>query len=147
MDTSRAFRQLKVDTGDIDLLGIKSNNYYLDLLVPLGFRSGSGFFQRCSDSIRFIMSKKDYPALINYINDLVHCDLPSKMHDACQFLLQLLKKLGLSISHNKWVALTTSVVCFGTLVDTITHTISIPPEKLQQIHKMCKPWKYKKNLY
>ena len=57
VDISRLFRQLRVDPRDIDLLGLKSDSYYLDLSVPFGFRSGSGFFQRSSDAIRYIMAK------------------------------------------------------------------------------------------
>ena len=39
VDISRAFRQLKVDPGDIDLLGLQHRNQlYLDLSVPLSIR-------------------------------------------------------------------------------------------------------------
>ena len=43
IDIARAFRQLRVDPGDLDLLGIKHTSYFLDGLVPFGFRYGSGF--------------------------------------------------------------------------------------------------------
>ena len=33
-DISRAFRQLKVDPGDINLLGLKLDSYYIDQSVP-----------------------------------------------------------------------------------------------------------------
>ena len=42
IDISRAFRQLKVYPGDIDLLGLKMGDYYIDQSVP--FCSDMGHF-------------------------------------------------------------------------------------------------------
>ena len=62
IDISRAFRQIKIDPGDIDLLGIKfENQYFLDRSVPFGSRHGSQIFQRCTDAIRFIMAQQGFP--------------------------------------------------------------------------------------
>ena len=135
VDISRALKQLRVDPRNIDLLGIKSGNFYLDLSVPFRFRSGSGFSQRFSDAIRYIMTQNGYPGLINYIDDLILSDLPSKKTNAYQFLISLLQELGLSISASKLVAPTTSAVCLGIQIDTISCTISIPPEKIEYIAK------------
>ena len=45
IDISRAFRHIKVDPGDIDLLGIKfGNQYFLDRSLAFGFRHGSQIF-------------------------------------------------------------------------------------------------------
>ena len=129
VDISRAFRQLRVEPRDIDLLGLKSDSYYLDLSVAFGFRSGSGFFQRSSDAIRYIMAKNGYPGLINYIDDLIRSDLLSKINNGYQFLLMLLQELGLPISSSKLVPPTTSAVCLGIRIDTVSRTISIPIEK------------------
>ena len=46
IDISRAFRQLKVDPGDIDLLGLKMGNYCIDQSVPFGYRNGIFFFEK-----------------------------------------------------------------------------------------------------
>ena len=44
VDISRAFRQLKIDPGDIDLLGLKhKDQFYLNLSVQFGYRLGSFF--------------------------------------------------------------------------------------------------------
>ena len=55
VDISRAFRHLRIDPGDIDLLEILHQDLFLDGSLPFGFRLGSGFFERCSDAIGFIM--------------------------------------------------------------------------------------------
>ena len=69
----------------------------VDLLLPFGFRLGSIFFQKISDSIRHIMKNKGHPYLLNYIDDLCYCGLPSKIDTAYQCLLQLLQDLGTKI--------------------------------------------------
>ena len=101
VDISRAFRQLRIDPGDIDLLGIVHNHLFLGGSVPFGFRLGSGFFERCSDAIRYIMKCHGHNALLNYIDDLIYIGLPSKIYDSYQFLLYLLQDLGLEVSKKK----------------------------------------------
>ena len=45
IDISRAFRHVRIDPGDIDLLGLRvRDQYYADLALPFGFRLGSIFF-------------------------------------------------------------------------------------------------------
>ena len=99
IDISRAFRHIKVDPGDIDLLGIKfGNQYFLDCSLAFGFRHGSLIFQHCTDAIRYIMAEHGYPLLFNYIDDLIYTGLPSQMDAAFNFLKNLLVELGLDIS-------------------------------------------------
>ena len=80
MDISRAFRHIHIDLGDIDLLGLHYKDTYLDGSMPFGYRLGSGIFETCSDAIRYIMKQHGYPNLMNYIDDLIYIDLPSKIH-------------------------------------------------------------------
>ena len=49
VDISRAFRHIHIDPGNIDLLGIRHKNLFLDRSLPFGFRLGSGIFERCSE--------------------------------------------------------------------------------------------------
>ena len=144
VDISRAFRQLKVDPGDIDLLGLKQDAYFIDQSVPFGYRHGSNFFEKKTDSIHYIMKKHGFNNLFNYVDDLIYCDLPSKIYPAYQFLLQLLPKLGLDINKKKLVPPTTSMICLEILVNSETRTMSVPPEKLQSIVAMCHEWQNKK---
>ena len=95
-----------------------------------GYRHGSIFFEKVTNSIRYIIRKHGFNNLFNYVGDLIYCDLPSKIYPAYQFLLQLLPKLGLDINKKKLVPPTTSMICLGTLVNSETRTMSEPPEKL-----------------
>ena len=74
-------------------------------------------------------------ALLNYIDDLIYIGLLSKIHDSYAFLLSFLQDLGLQVSKKKLVPPSTEVVCLGILINTVHKTISIPPEKLQEIKK------------
>ena len=46
VDISRAFHQLKVDPGDINLLRLKLDSYYIYQLVPFGYRHSSVFLKK-----------------------------------------------------------------------------------------------------
>ena len=143
-DISRAFRHIKVDPGDIDLLRIKfGNQYFLDRSLVFGFRHGSLIFQRCTDAIRYIMAEHGYPLLFNCIDDLIYTGLPSQMDASFNFLKNLLEELGLDISPKKLVPPATSVTYLGILINSIQRTISIPPEKLAEITQLCVQWSTK----
>ena len=143
VDISRAFRHLRIDPGDLDLLGLKHDSYYLDGSLAFGFRHGSFFFQKYSDAIRFIMKKFGFPNLLNYIDDLVYIGLPSEIGASYQCLLDLLQQLGLEISRKKLVAPCTAAICLGILVDSVNRTISIPDKILREIVEICQVWRTK----
>ena len=145
MDISRAFRHIRINPGDIDLLGLQHRGkLYLDLSLPFGFRFGAYFFSKISDSVRFIMNKNGHNVISNYIDDLIYCGLPSTISTSYQFLLDLLQDLGLDISHKKLCPPSTKVVCLGILFDTIQRTISIPDSKLQDFCTVCDLWSDKR---
>ena len=76
IDISHVFRHLKIDPGDLDLLGLCHNKYFIAGSLPFGFRHGSTFFQPCSDVLRYIMASQSYTRLYNYIDDLVYIGPP-----------------------------------------------------------------------
>ena len=116
VDISRAFRHIRIDPGDIDLLGLQHRGrLYLDLSLPFGFHLGAFFFSKISDSVRFIMNKNGHNAFLSYIDDLIYCGLPSTIYTSYQFLLDLLRDLGLDISLKKLCPPSTKVVCLGIL--------------------------------
>ena len=141
-DISRAFRHIKLDPSDYDLLGIRHNGHYIDTCLAFGFRSGSALFQRLSDAIRFIMTQRNYD-VINYIDDVIGVGLPSVTTKAFTDLQALVRHLGLDISVEKLVAPDTCVNCLGVVIDTKRFTISVPDEKLTDIKKICSLWQSK----
>ena len=104
IDISRAFRHIRIDPGDIDLLGICHKSLFLDGSLLFGFRHGSGIFARCLDAIRYIMKNFGHNALLNYIDDLIYIGLPSEIYHSYHMLLSLLDELGLEVSQSKLVS-------------------------------------------
>ena len=145
VDISRAFRHIRIDPGDIDLLGLQHRGKLnLDLSLPFGYRLGAFFFSKISGAVRFIMNKNGHNALLNYIDDFIYCGLPSNIGHSYQFLLDLLQDLGLDISLKKLCPPNTKVICLGIMFDTVNRTISIPDSKLQEICQMCNLWSNKR---
>ena len=130
VDISRAFRQVPIDPGDLDLLGLHWEDYFINRSLPFGFKHGSAIFQCISDSVRSIMTSEGHK-IWNYIDDFLCVSLPSKINHSYGRLQSLLGELGLTVSNKKLVPPSTQVVCLGILVYTETLAVSIPPEKLQ----------------
>ena len=139
VDVSRAFRHVKVDPRDYDLLGLYWGGYYVDSCIPFGTRHGSQIFQCLSDAVRFIMRRKGFP-IIDYIDDYVGVGVPSVASASYATLLHLMSDLGLTVSQKKLVAPSTQLTCLGVMIDTVEGTIAIPPEKLQQINDTVCDW-------
>ena len=98
IDISRAFRHIRIDPGDLDLLGLKHEQLFIDRTLPFGFRHGSVFFQHCTDAVQSIMKDRfNFPYLYYYIDDLVYTGLPEDIYDSYNTLTRLLQDLGLKI--------------------------------------------------
>ena len=89
------------------------------------------------------MHQRNYD-VINYIDDILGIDLPSKIDTSFDALCHLLPELGFQISKKKLEPPTTALNCLGIMIDTKTFTISIPPAKLKEIIDMCSQWTNKK---
>ena len=143
IDISRAFRHIKVDPLDYDLLGLHWRHVYVDTCVLFGSRHGSQIFQRVSDAVRHIMRRHGHK-VINYVDDYVGFGVPTDARASYDLLYDLLQKLGLTVSQKKLVPPATLVTCLGVVINTITGTIAIPTDKLCQICDTVKHWKHRK---
>ena len=135
IDVSRAFRHVKVDPGDYDLLGLHWRRAYVDTCLPFGTRHGSQIFQRLSDAVRYMMRQKGFRAI-----DYVGVGVPHVAHASYASLFNLMQELGLTISEKKLVPPSTKVICLGFLINTEEGTVSIPPDKLRHINDTVKEW-------
>ena len=144
VDISRAFRHVKIDPGDLDLLGLSwGDATYIDTCLPFGSRHGSQIFQRISDTVRHVMRQHGF-TVINYVDDFIGVATPSVARRSCVFLQDLLKRLGLDVSVKKLVPPGTRVVCLSIEVDTRQRTVSIPEEKMHRIVDMVDAWASKR---
>ena len=134
VDVSCTLRHLKVDPGDYNLLGLQWNGTYIDTCLPFETRHRSQIFQCLSDAVRFIMRQNGH-CVIDYIDDYIRVGVPDAAFRPYHVLIDLLNRVGLTISEKKLVEPGTLVVCLGVLIDSVQGTISIPEEKLQQVYK------------
>ena len=71
VDLSRAFRQLRIDPIDYNLLCLQwEGSYYADTFCPFGYGGGSMMCTRVSDFFRFLMRKRHY-TVYNYVDDVI----------------------------------------------------------------------------
>ena len=144
IDLSRAFRHVKLDPKDYNLLDLRLNDLYINSCLPFGFRHGSALFQRLSDAVRFIMAQKGF-SVTNYIDNIIGHSVVSKSQDSYQNLRTLLTELGFDISEKKVVKPATKVTCLGVDIDTEEFTVSIPPDKVTEILLECKAWAHRQH--
>ena len=142
INVSRAFRHVKIDPGDYNLLGLKHNSYFFDSCLPFGFQHGSAIFQRISDAVRHFMAREGHD-ITNYIDDVIEHALPSTAFKSFDRLHQILVELGFDISSRKLVPPSAKVTCLGIEISTIDFTVSISPAKMAEIMQICKTWRNK----
>ena len=63
IDISRAFRHIKIDPGDYNLLGLKLDSYFFDSCLPFGFRHGSAIFQHISNAVHHFMAREGHDVI------------------------------------------------------------------------------------
>ena len=144
VDVSRAFRHVKLDPSDYDVLGLKWKDLtYFDTCLPFGSRHGTQIFQRLSDAIRHMMRRLGFD-VINYVDDFVGVGTPCVARRSYDALIELLQKLGLEVSSKKLVPPSTKATCLGIEINSEECTVAIPPDKLRQICDMVDAWRHAK---
>ena len=146
IDMSHAFRHIKMDPSDYDLLGLRWRDVtFFDTCLPFGTRHGTQIFQCISNTVHCMMCRDGFD-VINYVEDFVGSGTLSVTCGAFH-LLALLRRLGLDISERKLVAPRTKVTCLGLEIDTVKRKVAIPQDKMQRIVAMVQEWKSKKILF
>ena len=102
IDLHRAFRHIKIDPKDHNLLGLHMEGVYFDSCLPFRFKHESAMFQCLSYAVRYIMSQNNYQ-VTNYIDDIIGFATNTTANESFQFLYKLLLDLGFKISQKKVV--------------------------------------------
>ena len=137
IDVSRAFRNLRVDPGDFDVLGMKwQGNSYLDISMPMGIKMGSALCQRTTDVIRHVMTSRDV-RMYNYIDDVICIHKRHNADAEFDVLHSLFEFLGVPVNPKKVVRPCRSLTCMGIEVDLDMRQLRIPHTKIIEILDMC----------
>ena len=143
VDLTRGYRQIKVDPGDIHLLGyVYRNKFYFDVSLAMGGRSSARCCQIVTTAVVYVYTKMGYFA-INYLDDLGGAEEPEHAETAFNNLRTLLENFGLQEAVEKACPPTTCMVFLGVEVNSIEMTLSIPEQKWLEICKVLTMWKGK----
>ena len=147
LDLARAYRQIPTDPFDYRLLGFHWDGmYYIDTRLPFGLASAAMACQRTTNAVSYMFGQQGH-SLINYLDDFASAnkcfqDAVSQFYE----LKQLLSDLGLQESADKAIFPTQIMIFLGVLFNTLTMTMEVTPERLQQILDELKLWNSKKKF-
>ena len=135
VDIARAYKNFLTDPLDWPLLCVEwDGRHYVEMSMPFGARASSCFMQRVADFITRVLRAEGIDAIM-YLDDIVVV-APDAMTalDHYDRVRTLLQELGLPEAVDKTQPPATSVRWLGIIVDTKNMTLSIPQDKLQEVH-------------
>ena len=147
-DLKRAFRQFKVDPGDIGLLGyVWDDHYFFDTVLAMGCRSAPYICQRIANMIRYLYQQEgeDYDC-VNMLDDYGGYEELERAEDAYAALGHVMDKVGVEQSHNKNCPPCFQMIFLGVLLCAITMTMQVTGERLAELTTLLKEW-LKKSSY
>jgi len=144
-DLSPAYRQFPIDPFDYPLLCYQwRQQLYFDVMLPMGLRTAAMACQRITNAVSYICSLHGY-RWINYLDDFIGVSPPDVAFEAFQFCGDLLIELGLVESQIKACPPSTSVTCLGVHFVSVEMTMSVTPERLQEIETLLSRWLIKRS--
>ena len=146
IDISRAFRNLRLDPCDYDLMGLSwDDKTYLDISLPMGAKTGSALCQRVTDVIRHIMASKGV-TVFNYIDDVICVHARRNAHEEFNLLHSLFEFLGLPMNPHKVQSPTTELTCMGIQINVVDGVAFVPQHKCTEILDACRLYLTKRRI-
>ena len=146
LDLSNAFRCVKSHRSNFKATGLKWRfqgdkhyTYLIDERLPFGARKSPEIFNSITQAVREMMKRKGYDTIICYLDDfLIVAQTHSECIQALNELLCLLRRLGFQINYKKLEGPTQKITFLGIVLNSITMTLSIPGEKLEDVASTMK---------
>ena len=139
-DLEAAYFQMKLDAGDIHLLGFMfDNKFYFFVTLSMGSRSSCYCCQKTTDIISYIAAG-DGNEIVNYLDDLGGAEAPDLAKEAFENLAKIINNIGIRESPKKAVEPNTRVSFLGILIDSIELTLRITPDRLIEIKTLIESW-------
>lgn len=144
-DLRRAYRQFPIDPGDYRYLGyFWEGMFYFDTVLCMGQRNAGMACSRSTDAVMYMHGQDGYEGE-GYLDDLIGVSPPQTGHKAFTSLGDLLAELGLVENFAKACPPATVQLVLGVIIDTVNGTISVPNQRMEEIHEMLRCWRDKKN--
>lgn len=137
MDIKSAFRLLKCNPGDFDLLGIKlGENYYIDKCMPMGCSISCATFEKFSTFLHWAVTREtNTENLDHYLDDFFFAGEANK--NDCKLLMtafaNVCLRLGVPIADEKTVGPCTNIEYLGLTIDSDELLVTIPQDKINKL--------------
>ena len=142
-DLRRAYRQIRIDPGDINVLGLSWNsNLYFDLSAVMGMSSSALMCQRTINSVRHVYKKRGYNS-VAILDDVASAEVAHKSHEAFVELGSVIKEFGLEEKESKAHPPNSDMPFLGVLFRTSSLTLEVTQDRLKEILNLCSSWKTK----
>ena len=139
-DLRRCYKQIKVDPGDVHLLGFTwEGKFYFDNTLPMGLRSSAYCCQRTTDGIKYMYQQEGYD-LENYLDDLAGAEWWSHADAAYSTLGEVLDDTGTEESKHKAWGPSVRMPYLGVLFDTIDLTMAVTEDRLKELNSLLEVW-------
>ena len=124
--------------------GDTSPTFMYDCRLPFGASKSPEIFQKLSSSVTRMMAARNF-TVISYLDDfLLIEETEQRCKEAYNTLLALLQSLGFIINWNKVEPASQQITFLGINICSVTHQLSLPQEKLQEIKTLLHTWEGKK---
>ena len=139
-DLSKVYRQLWMDPSSIMYLGYWfEGKLYFDVTLSMGSRSAAYCCQRTTNAITYIYAQHGFED-INYLDDLGAAESDERAEEAYDCLGWILDTIGIRESKHKASPPAYIAVFLGILFNTITMTMQITPDRLDEIKELLQQW-------
>ena len=143
IDIKHAYRLLPVRMEDWPLLVYCWEGlYYVDTKLPFGGRSSASIFTSFADLVCWVLNEKFSLLIIHYSDDFLmfsRSDLRIAL-EHLRILKHAFKYLDIPVALDKLVGPDTELPYLGIEINTITFTISIPQDKVDELMEQMPRW-------
>ncbi|XP_055357577.1 uncharacterized protein LOC129602558, partial [Paramacrobiotus metropolitanus] len=145
MDVKSAFRLIPIRRADWNRLGFKiCGEYFFDIVLPFGCRS-SPYILSCSlyVAIHWCVGKRArLDTLLHYVDDFffVGKSRTTESDLLMQSMEAVCSELGVPLALDKTEGPATRLTFVGIEIDSVAQTLSLPPNKQQNITETLKTW-------
>ena len=112
------------------------NQYYLDLALPSGLRSGPFIFNTIADTVEWILVHSyQIPDLLHYLDDFITASPPESSQCAHNLIIavSVCRRLGLPLQPGNCVGPSTVLVVLGIELDSVNQIARLPAKKLSAL--------------
>ena len=140
-DLARAYRQLRIDPFDWDLLGFRHEDYYyVDICPPFGLRSSAMMMVRTTRAINYLHARAGFTSFA-YIDDFGGGERDTETAQSALGSLQnIFDELGVQEAPAKVCPPSQVMTWLGIQFNTRDMTMSLPEAKIQETRECLEEW-------